>query len=366
MARRIRKSHWSRSFQNSLAALTRATLRAGTRAAVKAARKSVKQAVKQAVKQTANRTAKQTAKQPVRRAAAPVGRKSPSSRIARAGPGDCSSGVALGPAGARRYRLYKPPGACKTDHLPLLVMLHGCGQDAAGFARSTRLNTLAARGGFFVLWPEQDRLANPQGCWNWYDTRSGRALQEAASIVAAIEQVCTRHGADPARVAVAGLSAGASLAALLAMRYPERFRAVAMHSGIAPGAAHSMATALAAMQGRRPPGPLPAGVAEWPALLVIQGTADPVVRASNGRAAAQVWADATGAAPTAPRTVQRGQRRAMTVVDYKLKSRTVASLCEVAGLGHAWSGGAANQPYSDSKGPDASRMIWAFAAKQFP
>jgi poly(3-hydroxybutyrate) depolymerase len=98
---------------------------------------------------------------------------------------------------------------------------------------------------------------------------------------------------------------------------------------------------------------------------VIQGTADPVVRASNGRAAAQVWADATGAAPTAPRTVQRGQRHAMTVTDYKLKSRTVASLCEVAGLGHAWSGGAANQAYSDPKGPDASRMVWAFAARQF-
>jgi hypothetical protein len=25
----------------------------------------------------------------------------------------------------------------------------------------------------------------------------------------------------------------------------------------------------------------------------------------------------------------------------------------------------AAQPYSDARGPDASRMIWAFAAKQF-
>jgi poly(3-hydroxybutyrate) depolymerase len=39
--------------------------------------------------------------------------------------------------------------------------------------------------------------------------------------------------------------------------------------------------------------------------------------------------------------------------------------CEVVGLGHAWSGGAARQPYSDPKGPDASRMIWAFLARQF-
>jgi poly(3-hydroxybutyrate) depolymerase len=37
----------------------------------------------------------------------------------------------------------------------------------------------------------------------------------------------------------------------------------------------------------------------------------------------------------------------------------------VAGLGHAWSGGAAGQPYSDPKGPDAARMVWAFALRQF-
>ena len=34
-------------------------------------------------------------------------------------------------------------------------------------------------------------------------------------------------------------------------------------------------------------------------------------------------------------------------------------------LGHAWSGGAASQPYSDAQGPDASRMAWAFALRQF-
>ena len=173
------------------------------------------------------------------------------------------------------------------------------------------------------------------------------------------------------RAAVAGRSAGASLAALLATRYPERFKAVAMHSGIAPGAAQSAPTALAAMQGRRAPAALPltlAGGGEAPGLpplLVIHGSADPIVRPSNGRAAAQVWADASGATAGAPRTVQRGQRYPVTVTDFKHKGRIAASLCEVAGLGHAWSGGATGQPYSDAKGPDASRMVWAFALRQF-
>ena len=252
--------------------------------------------------------------------------------------------------------------------MPLLVMLHGCGQDAASFARCTRINRLAARVGFFVLWPEQDRMANAQGCWNWFDTRSRRAFTEAASVIATIDQVCTLHGADPNRVAVAGLSAGASLAGLLAARYPERFKAVAMHSGIAPGTAQSSATALAAMQGRRNAEPLPltlAGHPGLPPLLVIHGSRDPLVLPATGRAAVQLWADAAGATAIAPRTVQRSKRYECKVTDFKRSSRIVATLCEVSGLGHAWSGGLADQPYSDAKGPDASRLIWAFAARQF-
>jgi poly(3-hydroxybutyrate) depolymerase len=53
------------------------------------------------------------------------------------------------------------------------------------------------------------------------------------------------------------------------------------------------------------------------------------------------------------------------VTDFKSGPRVVATLCEVAGLGHAWSGGAARQPYSDPTGPDAGRMIWAFATRCF-
>jgi poly(3-hydroxybutyrate) depolymerase len=55
----------------------------------------------------------------------------------------------------------------------------------------------------------------------------------------------------------------------------------------------------------------------------------------------------------------------MAVTDFKRRDRLIASLVEVESLGHAWSGGAARQPFSDGKGPDASRMVWAFAARQF-
>ena len=127
-----------------------------------------------------------------------------------------TAGIAIGTAGPRRYRLYKPSGVRHNERLPLLVMLHGCGQGAEALAASSRMNTIAARERFFVLYPEQDRLSNVQGCWNWYDTRTGRAQAEANSISAAIEQVCLAQAVDRNRVALAGISAGASMAVLLA------------------------------------------------------------------------------------------------------------------------------------------------------
>ena len=289
------------------------------------------------------------------------------------GPGDWLPGVVMGAAGARSYRVYRPPGLAFGKPVPLVVMLHGCGQDAKTFAVSTRMNRVAAREGFIVLYPEQDRLSNLQGCWNWFDTDSGRAQGEAELIMKAIGQVARLYPVDRARMAVVGLSAGASMAALLATRHPESFRAVVMHSGVPPGSAHSPLTAVGAMHGRRPRGAaalrLPksaSAAAAWPPLLVIHGANDTVVSPRNGQAAALAWAQATGAVAGPARGVQRGQRHPMTVTDFHLGKRLVAQWVGVSGLGHAWSGGAAGQAHSDAQGPDASRMAWAFIRRQWP
>jgi len=285
------------------------------------------------------------------------------------GAGSWTLGVATGPTGVRRFRRYRPPGVKTSERLPLLVMLHGCGQDANAFATSTRMNRIAMRQRFLVLYPEQDRLANAQGCWNWFDTTSGRAYGEAALIMKAIDQVCLLQPVDRNRVAMAGLSAGASMAAFLVTLHPARFKAVVMHSGIPPGTAHSTLSAMGAMHGRRGTLPLAATplamAAVWPPLLVIHGESDGVVSPHNGQAAAQAWADAAGATSGTGRSVQRGTRYPMSVTDYKRKGRTVATLVMVSRLAHAWSGGVASKAFSDAQGPDASRMVWAFAAKQF-
>jgi poly(3-hydroxybutyrate) depolymerase len=186
----------------------------------------------------------------------------------------------------------------------------------------------------------------------------------------AIDQVSIMYGVDRARVAVAGLSAGASMAALLVTRHPELFKAVVMHSGIPPGTAHSTISALGAMHGLRRTrmaavAPVARTSGSWPPLMVIHGGIDRIVAPGNGQAAVRAWAAAAGARETEARTVQRGKRYATSVTDYKRKGSTIATLVEIAQLGHAWSGGAAKEPFSDSEGPCASRMAWAFASRQF-
>jgi poly(hydroxyalkanoate) depolymerase family esterase len=341
MARRSTASVFARAYQRNLRALTKVTL------------------------SNSKRIAGQVQRAAAKRLKPPPGK------------GDWLSGMAVGAGGARGYHLFRPADLqlVAGEKLPLMVMLHGCGQTGRDFAASTRMNALAVRQRFLVLYPEQDRLAHPQGCWNWYERRSGKADAEAATLMAAVDQACMLYPVDRDRVAVAGLSAGASMAALLATRYPNRFRAVVMHSGVAPGAAKSSATALGAMRGKNVP-PMPttavgkamgaaAVFATLPPMLVLHGDADAVVAPSNAVSSAAVWATALGARPGMPRAMQRGKRRAMQVTDFKRKGRTLVTLCEIAGLGHSWSGGAAKLLFSDPEGPDATRMAWAFASTQF-
>lgn len=341
MASRSTASVFARAYERNLRALTKATLN------------------------NSKRIAGQVRRATAQRLKPPPGR------------GDWLSGMAVGPGGARGYHLFRPAGLelQPGERLPLMVMLHGCGQTGRDFAASTRMNALAVRKRFLVLYPEQDRLAHPQGCWNWYERRSGKADAEAATLMAAIDQACLLYPIDRDRMALAGLSAGAGMAALLATRYPNRFRAVVMHSGVAPGAAKSSVTALGAMRGEHVP-PMPttavgkamgaaAVFTTLPPMLVLHGDADAVVAPSNAVSSAAVWATALGARPGLPRDMQRGRRRAMRVTDFKRKGRTLVTLCEIAGLGHSWSGGAPHQLFSDPEGPDATRMSWAFAAAQF-
>lgn len=268
------------------------------------------------------------------------------------------------------YGLYIPP-THSARGLPLVVMLHGCAQNIDQFALGTRMNLLADQHGFAVLYPEQSLLSHLHGCWQWYDENEHAGLGEARAVDELVGMLVHRHGFDARRVHVAGLSAGAGLASLLALHFPRRFASVALHSGPAFGEARNGVMAMDVM--RRGLHHTPAAVVDglfepgshpgMPA-LIIHGTDDAVVVPQNGEQLAAQFlrlnqmTDKRGAL----RGGQRIEAREGVVAsrDYRRGDRSVVRLCMIEGLGHAWSGGDDAAPFHDAGSPDASTMIWQF------
>jgi poly(hydroxyalkanoate) depolymerase family esterase len=150
--------------------------------------------------------------------------------------------------GGLPYKLYTPVGSNRR-RMPLFVMLHGCTQTAAGFARSTRMNELADEVGFVVLYPEQAASANFARCWNWHSpTNQLRGAGEPAAIADLTRHALAATRANPARVYIAGISAGGAAAAIIGAAYPELYAAVGVHSGLSRGTITSLTGAMLAMR----------------------------------------------------------------------------------------------------------------------
>ena len=289
------------------------------------------------------------------------------------------------------FSVHAPRDVERGTALALVCMLHGCTQDAASFAAATRMNETADRHGFVVVYPQQDRSQNPQGCWNWFlAEHQTRGAGEPAALAATVREVMGTTSPwtiDRRRVFVAGLSAGGAMAAVLAATYPDLFAAMAVHSGLAYGAATNVGAAFAAMaRGTDRPtrlgGALHAAMGDHVraiASIVVHGTADQTVAplnaeqvltqaiAANRLAAPQACGELDITRPTTTSRARVDGGHAYTRARWAdTRGTLVHELLQVEGLGHAWSGGAPGHPHSDPRGPNASEAIWRFFQQATP
>jgi len=272
-------------------------------------------------------------------------------------------------AGSRDYKVYVPSHA-GTHKRPLIVMLHGCGQDPDDFAVGTGMNRLAEEQGFIVAYPRQPAMANQSACWNWFSVADQMRDAGEPSIIAGITRtMIAEFDIDAKRVYVAGLSAGGAMAANMSAAYPELYAAAGVHSGLPHGSATDVVSAFAAMRGgsstaesalkktRRK------GAIDPVRTIVFHGASDQTVHPSNAELIyAEVRAGLNHPAQETRHDGAMGGRSYTRRVILDANGVPHAEHWAIEGLGHAWSGGSPEGSYTDRLGPDASREMLRFFA----
>ena len=188
---------------------------------------------------------------------------------------------------------------------PMVLLLHGCGQDAAGILRLSGWGAIADSTGTYLVLAEQKGSNNPWRCFNWYrgaDTQRGRG--EVASIARIIEHALAHYPIDKERVSAYGVSAGGAMVVAVMACYPQHIANAAVLAGTPYGGV------LKGEAERRPiVHPNALLPEEWaarvfaarldpasrePRLVVMHGTRDPVADFELARALVAQWTAITG------------------------------------------------------------------------
>jgi poly(hydroxyalkanoate) depolymerase family esterase len=295
-------------------------------------------------------------------------------------------GIVRAAGGSRNFKLWVPTTLESGQPWPLLMLLHGCRLDAEHMAAISGMNDVAEANRFLVVYPEQSRRANLLRCWNWFrPEHQERGAGEPSILAAVVGQIRSTYNVDPDRVYVAGVSAGAAMATILAATYPDLFAALAVLAGAEFKAASSTSEGFAVMK-RGGPDPTRQGQLAFEVmrsgfaqakrrrmpLIVFHGTADDRVAPVNADQVIAQWGKTN--ACLAVEHSDTGFSLTERVISSEVPggyayrkhvylehdSRLLMEKWLVRGLGHAWSGSPKPSKYGDPKGPNASAEIWRF------
>lgn len=234
-----------------------------------------------------------------------------------------------------------------TNKRPLVVVLHGCGQNAISISELTGWNKLADSHNFIVLYPQQKLLNNINVCFNWFlnhDIEKG--LGECESIFQMISFVKQHYAIDCNRIFITGLSAGAAMSVVMMATHPELFKCGAIFAGGAYKIATNQFSAFTGMLGEkdlsqedlvknvREQNPKYLGI--YPALIIYQGLNDPVVNYKNATLLVNQWTGINNS-DTIPDKVERlfmGIEDITRTEFMDVQGRVAVTLFMVDNLGH--------------------------------
>ena len=237
---------------------------------------------------------------------------------------------------------------------PLVVVMHGCNQNAADYLAQSGWREAADADGFVLILPEQRSVNHPTRCLNFAERLDSiRDSGEALSIRQMVAHAAGLHAVDADRVFVTGLSAGGGMTSVMLATYPDVFAAGAIVAGLPYRCGNSTFTAPAACGvtlsfGPHNPAPnrtaadwgarvraaAPPGFAgPWPRVSIWQGEADGTVDPPNATELVEQWTDvhSIDAVVDAEEPVGPAVRAAFMGAD----GRTRVELVTIPGFGHA-------------------------------
>ncbi len=200
---------------------------------------------------------------------------------------------------------YSPEKANVSEALPLVIVLHGCTQNAPICARQTGWNTLANRNQFYVVYPEQVMINNAQKCFNWFKEKNQvRGSGEPESIKQMIDYMKSHFKINSSKIYIIGMSAGAAMSSIMTSVYPDVFDKGGVMAGVPYKAVTSIIGATKVMLGTKTNTPEnwsqliknqnPTYTGEYPELIIFHGDKDRVVNINNSRELVKQWTKLNG------------------------------------------------------------------------
>jgi poly(3-hydroxybutyrate) depolymerase len=206
------------------------------------------------------------------------------------------------------------PKSYKGDKVPLVIQVHGGGNDGRRWAGYTLWHELADRNGMIVIYPNSPEY----GCWPCED-------EDIKYVYDLIQHMCEKYAIDTNRIYMQGMSNGDMMTLAFSMRYPNVLAAAGYITG---------PSAEEVLDGDRPTGPVP--------IIQMRGEHDVnwrltpetidvyEMRYSINDLNRQIWEEVNGTQGEIPALSIEGKDNYLY---YKGKNATIINW-EIQGMGH--------------------------------
>jgi len=255
------------------------------------------------------------------------------------------TGFGTNPGNLNMYS-YVPAGI--SAKAPLVVVMHGCTQNATTVSSESGWNTLADRHKFYVVYPEQVSANNSSYCFNWFQTGDqDRNQGEVLSIKQMVDYMKANYNIDTTKIFATGLSAGACMTNVMLACYPEIFAKGAVMAGAPHKSATNFSQAISVGQGTVTKTPsawgalvtaeYPSYTGPYPTVAVFHGSSDAVININNETEIMKQWTDVHATDQTADAVVNsfNGNSFVTKNIFNDNNGNEVVETYTLSGMGHA-------------------------------